>query len=373
MHRNAQFSNRSRAIRSNSRAAAPDLYIAITTMKYEEIVDYPLSQGQIDELNRIIRGDDPYHVRIRAQAILLLFADHRSLDDVASICRVHGNTVRNWIKRWIDCGIDGLRYVPGRGAKPIFSRTEKDFIVGYVKDEPRSLRKVAQIVEQVTGKAAGLETFRRILKDRGKSWKRERKIPKKDPGAEEYEKGKADIEQLRQLAADSEFALFYFDVAGFGLVPEVPYAWQDLGRKGTIGIRTSGSKRINVLGFMNPAANEFLTIRHIGSVNSDVVIDAIDAFCDDISGPAVVILDNAPVHTSEAVSARIDEWEKRGVTLYFLPRYSPELNLIEILWRKIKYEWIPAWAYANMASLDEALKETLNALGGKYRIDFSHC
>jgi transposase len=342
-------------------------------MTYHEIADYRLSQNQIDQLNSIIRGYDPYHVRIRAQAILLLFADHRSFDDVASFCRVHANTVRNWSKRWIDCGIDGLYYIPGRGVKPIFSKTEQDFIVGYVEDDPRSLRRVAQIVGEVTGKQAGVETFRRILKSRGKSWKRQRKVPKGEPEQEAYEKGKADVEQLQKLANDGEFTLYYFDVAGFSLVPEVPYAWQDLGRKGTLGIPTSPSKRINVLGFMNPTANELRATKLIGSVNSDVIIDVMDAFCDDLQGPAVVILDNAPVHTSKAVAANIDGWERRGLTLYFIPPYSPEFNLIEILWRKIKYEWIPAWAYVNMASLDEVLKEILGSFGGKYKIQFSHC
>jgi transposase len=180
----------------------------MSSMKYEEIADYPLSPDQVDQLNGVIRGYDPYHVRIRAQAVLLLFADHRSFDEVAGFCRVHVNTVRNWARRWIDCGIDGLYYVPGRGVKPIFCRTEEDLIVGYVEDEPRSLRKVARIVEQVTGKMAGIETFRRILKSRGKSWKRQRKIPKKAPEQEEYEKGKADVEQLQQLANDGEFALY---------------------------------------------------------------------------------------------------------------------------------------------------------------------
>lgn len=342
-------------------------------MTYDEIADYPLSQDQIAQLNSIIRGYDPYHVRNRAQAILLLFADHRSFDDVASFCRVHSNTIRNWAKRWIDCGIDGLYYIPGRGVKPIFSRTEEDFIVGYVEDEPRSLRRVAQIVEDVTGKRAGVETLRRILKSRGKSWKRERKVPKGKPEQEEYEKGKTDVEQLQKLANDGEFALYYFDVAGFSLVPEVPYAWQDLGRKGTIGIPTSRSKRINVLGFMNPTTNDLRATKLIGSVNSDIIIDVMDAFCDDLQGPSVVILDNASVHTSKAVAANIDGWERRGLTLYFIPPYSPELNLIEILWRKIKYEWMPTWAYATMASLDEALREILGSVGGKRRIQFSHC
>jgi transposase len=341
-------------------------------MKYKDVADYPLSQDQIGQLNSIIRGYDPYHVRIRAQAILLLFADGCSFNDVASSCRVHVNTIYNWTKRWIDCGIDGLYYIPGRGVKPTFSSTEKDLIVEYVEDEPRSLRKVAQIVEEVTGKRAGLETFRRILKSRGKSWKRQRKTPKGKPEKEAYEKGKADVEQLRKLANDGEFTLYYFDAAGFSLVPEVPYAWQDRGRKGTIGIPTSRSKRINVLGFLNPIANELRATKFFGSVNSDVIIDVMEAFCDDLQEPAVVFLDNAPVHTSEAVAAHIDEWERRGLTLYFIPPYSPEFNLIEILWRKIKYEWIPNWAYANMASLDEALREILGSFGGKYRIQFSH-
>jgi transposase len=342
-------------------------------MKYDEIAANRLSQEQIDELNSIVRSYDPYHVRIRAQAILLLFADHRSFDDVASFCRVHVNSVRNWAKRWIDCGIDGLYYIPGRGAKPIFSETEKDLIVGYLEDEPRSVRRLAQTVEEATGKRAGLETFRRILKNRGKSWKRQRKTLKGEPEKEEYEKGKTDVEQLQQLANDGEFELYYFDASGFSLTPEVPYAWQDLGRQGTIGIPTSRSKRINVLGFMNRTANKVRAFKHIGSVNSDVVIEVMDAFCDEFEGPAVVNLDNASVHTSASVAAKVDEWEKRGLTLYFLPRYSPELNLIEILWRKIKYEWIPGWAYISMTSLDEALREIINSIGRKYRIQFSHC
>jgi len=64
--------------------------------------------------------------------------------------------------------------------------------------------------------------------------------------------------------------------------------------------------------------------------------------------PTVVVLDNAPIHTSHAVAAKLDEWERLGLTLYFLPPYSPQLNLIEILWRKIKYEWMPNSAYTSL-------------------------
>ena len=56
--------------------------------------------------------------------------------------------------------------------------------------------------------------------------------------------------------------------------------------------------------------------------------------------PLTVILDNASVHTAKAIGPLIEQLKKKGLTLYFLPPYSPELNRIEILWRKVKYEWM---------------------------------
>ncbi|WP_295622928.1 transposase, partial [uncultured Lamprocystis sp.] len=61
-----------------------------------------------------------------------------------------------------------------------------------------------------------------------------------------------------------------------------------------------------------------------------------------------------------------------GLTLYLIPPYSPELNLIEILWRKIKYEWITSYAYTSMTALTTELSRILNGYGSEYRIEFSN-
>ena len=53
------------------------------------------------------------------------------------------------------------------------------------------------------------------------------------------------------------------------------------------------------------------------------------------------------------------------------PTYSPELNLIEILWRKIKYEWMPFSAYQSLKHLDQALGNILKNFGSEYRIQFA--
>jgi transposase len=75
----------------------------------------------------------------------------------------------------------------------------------------------------------------------------------------------------------------------------------------------------------------------------------------------VVVLDNASIHKSEAVTAKMENWERRGLMLYFLPPYSPELNLIEILWRKIKYEWIHNSAHEGMVFLRSAIRDILES------------
>jgi transposase len=84
----------------------------------------------------------------------------------------------------------------------------------------------------------------------------------------------------------------------------------------------------------------------------------------------LIILDNAPAHRGEEFEEELEELAKLGVFVMFLPSYSPELNLIELLWKKIKYEWLPLDIYGNFRRLSEGLFEVLKEIGSKYRITF---
>ena len=54
----------------------------------------------------------------------------------------------------------------------------------------------------------------------------------------------------------------------------------------------------------------------------------------------VVIPDNYSIHKSKKFVAKMEEWKENDVMIFFLPPYSPELNLTEIYWSRIKYQWI---------------------------------
>jgi DDE superfamily endonuclease len=85
---------------------------------------------------------------------------------------------------------------------------------------------------------------------------------------------------------------------------------------------------------------------------------------------AYVLIDNAPMHRSKAFIRHIPKWVTRGLIIKYLPSYSPELNLIEILWRFIKYYWLPFSAYGSFQQLCAAVEEILQQFGTKYTIDF---
>ena len=165
-----------------------------------------------------------------------------------------------------------------------------------------------------------------------------------------------------------QIELFYFDAAGFTLIPCIPYAWQPPGV--TYELPSGGRQRLNVLGLLN-RANEAYFYLLTGRIGSAEVIAALDHFA--AVRPhhlTLVILDNAPIHHSEAVTQCLERWLANGVGVHFLPPYCPELNRIEILWRKIKYEWLPFSAYISFATLKEALLAIFSSIGSKYQITF---
>ena len=55
----------------------------------------------------------------------------------------------------------------------------------------------------------------------------------------------------------------------------------------------------------------------------------------------------------------------------YISKYSPELNIIEILWRKIKYEWMPFSAYNSFEDLEKSLFDILSGVGTEFNIQFS--
>jgi transposase len=152
------------------------------------------------------------------------------------------------------------------------------------------------------------------------------------------------------------------------LIPSVPYGWQNVGEYLTIKSRRSS--RLNVLGIMN-IKNHLEAYISSQSINSDVVVTCIDAFFPVVNRPTVIVADRASIHTSDIVIDKLEEWFERGITIFELPSYSPQLNLIEILWRFIKYQWIEIDAYYSWQTFVASIEKILREFGQSYVINFA--
>jgi len=96
------------------------------------------------------------------------------------------------------------------------------------------------------------------------------------------------------------------------------------------------------------------------SIHTPVVVACLNDFCQRIKKKTIVIMDNSSIHRSEEFEEYLAQWKKKGLRIKYLIPYAPELNLIEILWRHIKYLWLPFSAYQCMESLREALEHILS-------------
>lgn len=147
----------------------------------------------------------------------------------------------------------------------------------------------------------------------------------------------------------------------------MPYGWQPKGEY--IAITPVKTKITQVFGLMNPD-NQLASYTFQGRVTSQAVIAWLEEFHTTITKPTVVVLDNASIHRSNAFKAKVEQWKQDDFYVFFLPAYSPHLNLIEILWRFIKYKWLPYETIESQKELDEKLEEILRGIGQKYTIDF---
>lgn len=151
--------------------------------------------------------------------------------------------------------------------------------------------------------------------------------------------------------------------------PCLPYGWQAKGEQ--VGIVPHGYRKTNVFGIFT-ADNQCFTEFSARNINGEFVVTAIERFCQRLSPnkPSVLVLDNAAMHHSLLVRAKLAEWQEKGLYLFYLPKYAPHLNLAETFWRKAKYEWLKPADYISFDRFKQKISDIFMNIGTKYKINF---
>ncbi len=176
------------------------------------------------------------------------------------------------------------------------------------------------------------------------------------------------LAELFALEAVGLIELYFGDESGFWQNPAVAGAWQFAGEE--IRLLPDKGKRLSVFGLLNrDCEGKFWASEK--TIKSEFVIECLEEWLKDKTDqPRVLLLDNARIHRSGKIQEKLPEWEEKGFYIFNLPTYSPHLNIIEILWRRMKYEWLKPEDYVSFETLTEAVKEILSKLGAEYKISF---
>ena len=306
--------------------------------------------------------------RARTRAHSILLSSRRvTIQEIVKIYQVDRDTVSSWIKKWEQTGVASLYDKPRCGRPSKLTPAETELAQQYIKEEPRCLKQVVERLSQQTAKRLSLSSLKRLAKKARLRWKRVRKSLKSLRDPDEFAQCQRELAALQKQEEQGELDLYYLDESGFTLDPYIPYAWQ--AARSVIDIPALKGGRINVLGLMN-RKNDLHPYIFEQSINTTVVVACLKDFCKHLKKKTVVIMDNSSIHRSEEFEEYMARWKKKGLIIKYLIPYAPELNLIEIVWRHMKYFWLPFSAYQCMKALREALEQILKDFGSKYQITF---
>lgn len=147
---------------------------------------------------------------------------------------------------------------------------------------------------------------------------------------------------LQWAAASGEIDLSYLDEAGFCLWMPVTYSYFFQGEQKRLEQTHRKGRRLSILGLLQPFVS-FAYGLVIGSFNAERYIRLMDEQARqakplfEASGRLrVIVQDNSPIHTSQAVRDKWADWQAQGLYLFFLPKYCSELNPIEPEWHQVK-------------------------------------
>lgn len=167
----------------------------------------------------------------------------------------------------------------------------------------------------------------------------------------------AELKPKLDAALAGNGQVFFVDAAHFVLGTFLCCLWSF---KRIFVRAASGRQRFNVLGAWNAVTRELIAVTNTTVVNSATMCELLRKIAaQGLSGPITLVLDNARYQRNAVVQ---DLAKELGITLLFLPSYSPNLNLIERLWKFIKRRSLYGRYHPTFAGFRAAIEETIDGL-----------
>ncbi len=187
-------------------------------------------------------------------------------------------------------------------------------------------------------------------------------IPAKADPAEQATYLQRELEPRLAEAQAGKRAVFFVDAAHFVLAPFLGFLWSLV----RVFIPApAGRQRFNVLGALNAVTHELITVTNDTYITADSVCRLLRQLADlNLGLPITLFLDNARYQKCALVR---DAAARLNIELCFLPAYSPNLNLIERLWKFVKKQCLYSKYYPEFTSFTQAITDCLNQTQSRHK------
>jgi transposase len=305
----------------------------------------------------------------RKMEVLWLKSHDLTHDAIAAYADVSRRTVPRYLDQYLEGGLPRLRRCEANHPQSILVEHETSLEEDFQKHPPRSTKQAQAIIEQRTGVRRGLSQVRHFLKDHlGLRWRRVGAIPvppKKTVQEHAQEQATYVEEKLEprlEQARRGQRPVYFVDAAHFVLAPFLGSLWC----AARLFVRAaSGRKRYNVLGALDAVTHRLIRVTNDGYINAESVCALLHAVAGAAVGlPITLVLDNARYQKCALVQGLA---ASLGIELLYLPSYSPNLNLIERVWRFVRKESLHSTYYESFEPFTTAIDQCLDGLSTVHR------
>jgi len=290
-----------------------------------------LTANQINELKQAHKVVADKKIADKIKAIILLDKGY-SYSEIEEILLLNESTVRRSLKKFKKRGVNGLletKYIGGNN-KLLTSKQESQLKAFLTKNTQQTTQSIREHIHTVYRKDYSLSGTTKLLHRLGFVYKK----PKVIPGKVDLKKQAQFIKKYQEVKdrLGKEDNIYFGDASHPTHNTKAEYGWILKGKDNDKYIKTNtGRKRLNLNGVINLQTKQSI-VNYEDAVNADAVIKLFKQIKEkQPQGNIHIILDNAKYHHAK----KVKEWLKDNprFKILFLPPYSPNLNIIERLWR----------------------------------------